>query len=175
MVTRAPHANEIPALIDALGGRSKMPPWKAREALVAAGHVAVPALTGALTGKVAEMRWEAAKALSDLGDPASASALVSALEDADGSVRWIAAEALTWIGRESLDPLLHALLQKSGSEWLREGAHHVLSTLRHNADLPPAALPVLLALDGSTPSIGVMQPTARALEELNLHRFAASN
>ena len=152
-----------------------MPPWKAREALVAAGHAALPALTGALTGSVPETRWEAAKALSELHDPASAGALVAALEDPDGSVRWIAAEALTWIGGEAMDPLLHALLTDSGSEWLRKGAHHVLSTLRHNADLPPAVLPVLLALDGTAPAIGVMPPIARALEELNLHRFAASN
>jgi hypothetical protein len=175
MATQAPQPSEIPSLIDALSGRTQMAPWKARETLVAAGQIAVPALTGALTGDRAEMRWEAAKALSELHDPASAGALVSALENHDGSVRWIAAEALTWLGSETLDSLLHALLKNSGSEWLREGSHHVLTVLRHNGDLPPQVLPVLEALDGRAPAIAVMAPVGRALEELNLHRFAATN
>ncbi len=175
MATQVPQVGEIPSLIEALGGATRMPPWKAREALVAAGHMAVPALTEALTGRRAEMRWEAAKALSELHDPTSAGALVSALEDSNGSVRWIAAEALTWLGRDALDPLLHALLRNSGSEWLREGAHHFLSILRHNGDLPPEVLAVLSALEGTTPSIAVMPAAVRAAQELNLHRFAASN
>jgi hypothetical protein len=60
-------------------------------------------------------RWEAAKALSEIADPLAATALVNALEDDDADIRWVASEGLTALGRDGLEPLLAALLERAGS------------------------------------------------------------
>jgi HEAT repeat protein len=72
---------------------------------------------------------EAAKALGNIGGHQAIQALISALEDDRFEVRWEAAEALIKIGRDAVKPLLKALIKKSDSTWMREGAHHVFSDM----------------------------------------------
>lgn len=63
----------------------------------------------------------------------SIGALIDLLETDDAGVRWKAAEALAGLGKSALTPLLHALVEKSDSRWLLEGATHVLRDNRdHN-------------------------------------------
>ncbi len=65
--------------------------------------------------------------------PEAISALIDLLETDDAGVRWKAAEALAGMGKTALAPLLHALVDKSDSRWLLEGATHVLHDNRdHN-------------------------------------------
>jgi HEAT repeat protein len=120
---------------------------KARRNLVEIGGPAVEPLTKALSSRNRWMRWEAAKALGQIGDPEAAQALVRALEDKIFDVRWLAAEGLISIGKKALVPLLEALLERSDSPWMREGAHHVLHDI-DNSGISEIILPILNALEG---------------------------
>jgi HEAT repeat protein len=125
----------------------------AREALVKIGTAAVPSLIQILTDPQDRLRWEAAKALSQMGDPMAASALVKALDDDNSGVCWLAAEGLIALRQEGLVPLLEALKQRSGSVRLREGAHHVLRSLARQGLYTSILTPVLAALEDIEPAI----------------------
>ncbi|HQY89976.1 HEAT repeat domain-containing protein [Caldilinea sp.] len=58
--------------------------------------------------------------------PDAIDALIDLLETDDAGLRWRSADALARMGRPALAPLLHALVDKSDSRWLLEGATHVL-------------------------------------------------
>ena len=152
----------ISRLAQALGGGTDVTPWNARQQLEAIGPPAVPALVDALQDDDSDTRWEAAKALITIADPRSATPLIVALDDDNGSVRWLAAEGLSRIGTPALSPLLHALIEHSGSAWLREGAHHVIKA-NMTDDLAPVLRPVLTALAHPDPEIAVMPAASRAL------------
>jgi len=106
---------------------------KARQYLVAIGEPAVSPLVEALAHRNQWVRWETAKSLGQIDSPAAAQALVRALEDDMFDVRWLAAKGLLTVGRDALVPLLHALLERSDSELLREGAHHIFHDLARGA------------------------------------------
>ena len=112
------------------------------------------------------MRWEAAKALCGIADPLAAPALVNALDDRDGDVRWLAAEGLAALGREGLQPLLAALLQRAESGWFCDGAHHVCRTLIKRKRLGPILRPVLAALKESEPGVAAPPAAYAALSRL---------
>jgi hypothetical protein len=141
---------EVRALVAELGSHDGAVRQNARLALARIGSPAVPSLAAALASGENRMRWEAAKALQQIGDPAAAPALVAALEDPDFSVRWLAAEGLMVLGRAGLIPLLQALETRPGSEWLRQGAHHVLRSFT-DADLHRSVAEVLAALEDVEP------------------------
>lgn len=141
----------IPELIAALANPSPVARRKARDALVALGKPAVPSLIQLLSHRKPHVRWEAAKALGGIADPIAASALVNALDDRDGDVRWLAAEGLAALGRDALQPLLAALIQRARSCWLCEGAHHVCNILVRKRRLGPILQPLLAALKQSEP------------------------
>lgn len=90
--------------------------------------------------------------MGQIDDQTATQALVRALEDEEFDVRWLAAEGLTALGHEALVPLLRALIERSKSAWLREGAHHVLHDLSEG-DLKEELQPVLAALEGVEPSV----------------------
>jgi HEAT repeat protein len=158
-------------LVRALDGRGEMSSQEARRELVRMGAPTVPILLEALQATDTQVRWEAAKALGEIRSPAGAGGLVEALEDEDGGVRWVAAEGLIALERASLDPLLHALLRHSESAWLRAGAHHSLTHMRHD-ELAPILHPIVRALEGPEPAISLLVPCSAALEKLGLHRYA---
>lgn len=139
---------------------------RARLSLVAIGQPAVASLVEALAVQNENVRWEAAKALSQIGGPAAAPAQVQALEDENFSVRWLAAEGLIAAGRDGLEPLLRALVGRSHSVWLREGAHHVLHTLASDENLHTLLTPVLRALDDLEPALEVPVAAEKALKAL---------
>jgi HEAT repeat protein len=101
----------------------------ARRRLVAMGKQSLPFLAKLLEDHQEQTRWEAAKALGAIADPEASSALTSALEDEEFDVRWLAAEGLIRLGRDGLPSLFRALAERPNSVWLREGAHHILTTL----------------------------------------------
>jgi HEAT repeat protein len=127
---------------------------KARHSLVAMGKATVPLLTEALKSQNSLMRWEASKALGEIGDPGTASALVDALEDEDFDVRWLAAEGLTKLNILALKPLLQALEKRGDSILLQEGAHHVFHDLAKGG-LRKFLAPVLAALEALEPGVEV--------------------
>jgi HEAT repeat protein len=119
----------IGTLVADLGGDDGSVRESARLSLVRLGSPAVAGLIAALGDAHRRVRWEAAKALEQIADPEAAPALVGALEDQDPAVRWLAAEGLIALKSKGLVPLLRALIERSDSFELREGAHHVLHDL----------------------------------------------
>jgi HEAT repeat protein len=156
----------IDALIAKLRTHDGLVREQARKTLVAMGSKAVASLLPLLTDSNDQVRWEAAKALSEIGDPSAASALVVALEDESFGVRWLAADGLIAMGRDALPPLLEALEEDGDSLWLREGAHHVLRMLAAEHGLHDRVAPVLTALEGLEPDIDVPLAARKALETL---------
>jgi len=138
---------------------------KARRQLVAYKARAVSPLIKTLSDDRHWVRWEAAKALSQIGSQKSIQALLRALADREFDVRWLAAEGLIRIGRKSIVPLLRALVEHSDSYWLREGIHHVLHDM-DKRDLGKVLRPVLVALEGSEPSLEVPLVARAALNVL---------
>ena len=154
-------------LITLLTGKDSRTRKRARDQLVEFGQPAVSSLLPLLLDKKTYVRWEAAKALSEIGDPGAAPALVKTLEDNDPGIRWMAAEGLIRAEQAGLLPLLEALLEHSESIWLREGASHVLKILAKNEKLPPQVEPVLQALHGGAASDIVTPRAAKiALETM---------
>ncbi len=166
VIVEGPRDAGIPSLLGDLAGRDPAMREKAREALVVMGKKAVPLLIPLLSHDKPHVRWEAAKALCGIADPIAATALVSALEDPDGDVRWLAAEGLIVLGREGVQPLLAALLERAQSFWLCKSAHHVCHALAIKRRLGPILRPVLAALDQPEPQVGVPLAAYAALSKL---------
>lgn len=120
----------------------------AREDLVAIGLPALPYLIQATRDSDAHRRWEVGKALGAIGNGEAAPALVTMLEDRDLSNRWVAAHSLSAMGKPAVVAVLHALVDRADSTWLREGAHHVLRDMA-GSYLGKYIAPVLQALDRS--------------------------
>jgi HEAT repeat protein len=140
---------------------------EARRTLESIGKQAVGHLIPLLKDSEDDVRWEAAKALADIVDVRAASELVATLEDSNFGVRWLAAEGLIAIGRDVLPPLMEALTRHSDSAWLREGTHHVLHDLANkDPEVKDFVAPVITALEGIEPEIGVMEPAHAALDKL---------
>ncbi len=142
----------IQALIAALSDEDGLTRQRARWALIDIGEPAVDPLIQVLWDKREWVRWQAAKALSEIGSPAAGPALVCTLEDKSFDLRWLAAEGLIALGDQGLVPLLEALVNRSHSAWLREGAHHVLHTLAEEG-LRTEVSPVLAALEDIEPVV----------------------
>jgi HEAT repeat protein len=140
--------DKIAALVAQLASKDGMQREEAREQLAGIGRPAVRPLIAALEDRRETVRWEAAKTLGMIGNRRAAPHLVKTLEDEEFDVRWVAAEALVAIGRASLPPLLLALVARSSSVPLREGAHHVLRRMRLESEHDAALIdPVLSALE----------------------------
>ena len=107
---------------------------KSRKELVKAGKKILPVMYKMLKSDEKVIRKEAMKVVERIADPTSIPVAINMLEDRESEVRWIAAEALIRIGRESITPLLKALISNGISFYLRQGAHHVLSTLIRDKD-----------------------------------------
>jgi HEAT repeat protein len=151
--------------MDALSSHNDAERLKARHSLVALGRTALPSLLEALQSRHDLTRWEAVKALTEIGDPESAPALIKTLADEEFDIRWLAAVGLIGMNIKALKPLLHALMDQRDSHLMREGAHHVIHDLA-KGELRKYLLPVLAALEGVDPATEVPGVAFRALEML---------
>jgi HEAT repeat protein len=163
--TRFPRCG-IASLTAAFASRDRMQRENARQRILAIGAPAVPALIKCLSHPSRLVRGEAAKTLGQIKDPSAGPALVGALEDDDRDIRRLAAAGLVGLGHKGLAPLLSALIERPGSLWLRQGAHHVCHDL---ARTEAAALvrPVLAALSTSAPQRTVPPAAHAALHALS--------
>ena len=157
--------SEILSLVADLGSADGLVRARARGRLVGFRGKAMKPLIASLSNKKEYVRWEAAKALGQIGNARASRALTKALEDRAFDVRWLAAEALIVMGRKSVAPLLQALVKQPPSVWLREGAHHVLHDIS-TGDLEGVLKPVLLALEGAEPALGVPMVAKKALGKI---------
>lgn len=171
-----PTANlPAPDLVRMLGAPRFSDRRRARQELAGRGGAeAVPALLDALRSPDEDRRWEASRVLVDLHPPEAAEPLADALEDEGGGVRWLAAEALVNIGAPAALPVLRRLLTRSGSTWMRNGAHHVLAALAREDPRSPLR-PVVEALEGVDPAVGVLPEVDRALRTLEGHPMRAAS
>lgn len=158
---------KIDTLVTKLASHNTATRRYAHEAIVAIGQPAVSSLIEALNHPESHVRWEAANALGDIGDPSAAPALVKALEDDAIQVRWRAGESLITFREEGLRPLLHALILRADSAWLRDSARHVLGGLvKTTRRLDGMVTPVLIALQDVEPRMMVPLAAATALKTL---------
>lgn len=164
-------STKIDDLISDLGSNDGLVRQQARIVLVHLGQPAVAALIKAFQKRKGYTHWEAAKALSQIGDPASVNALIAALEDEQFNIRWLAAEGLIAVGRSSVEPLLRALIDRSNSVRLREGAHHVFHDLVEKDKLEPVLRKqisqVLAVLRDVEPALATPLAAHAALQVLN--------
>jgi hypothetical protein len=158
--------SRIPSLMVDLASPDAAVRMKARKALVVIGKPVVPPLIRLLSHRKPHIRWEAAKALGAIADPLAAFALVNALDDRDSDVRWLAAEGVVALGRDGLQPLLAALLERSKSCCMCEGAHHICHTLVKRKKLGPILRPILAALKEPEPEVAVPSAAYAALSKL---------
>jgi HEAT repeat protein len=141
----------IQQLIEEFHNRDGLRRKAARERLTEIGMSAVTQLIKALDDDEQMVRWEAARTLKDVNDPSAAPALVNALMDESFEVQWLAAEALIALQQDAIKPILKALTKNSGSQYLRQGAHHVLHALERNGQLPRPIVDFLDALRSFEP------------------------
>ena len=161
------HADEriIAALISDLESPAGFIRIRARQFLVLIGKKATSLLVKALENKKGITKWEAAKALEQIGDPLAIEALIKILEDETFEIRWLAAEGLIAIGIQAVVPLLHKLIQDPESEWLHEGAHHILYSIK-NVDFRSVLRPVTHALEAPEASLEVPLAAKNAIKAL---------
>jgi len=149
--------NRINDLITKLDNADGFVRENARSALISIGKEAVPSLMIVLKSKNLRIRWEAAKTLGAIADPAAIPSLIEALQDEVFDIRWLAAEALIANGRESIEPLLHAITNQSNESFLREGAHHVITYIMPSIpitdELTEILKPLKSALDRGAPRV----------------------
>lgn len=165
MDNKRPEKKQVESWIAALQDKDGMARKHAREHLVELGEAATPLLVPLLSDHDSQTRWEAAKALGRIADPASVPALVQSLEDRDDDVSWLAAEALSVIGPPAALPLLRTLIEKAGSIKIRQGAHHVLRTLRRT-EIGDEVTAVYTALNGGHSDVELVANAERALARL---------
>lgn len=137
----------------------------ARSALVAMGHAAVGPLVQLLDADDNQTRWEAAKALGEIGGEDAVRALVKKLDDNNRDVRWVATAGLMSSGEQALDPLLHELIIKSGSVWVREAGIRIIDSLLNERNRETLR-PVLAALKSRAPIFNVPIAAYDALQSL---------
>ena len=159
-------AHDLSTALAELGSDDGVIRHGARIQLVTAGEPAVTTLIACLSASRLNARWEAAKALTEVLDVRAIPALIVALTDDGPGVRWLAAEALANLGRVVVEPILYELIRNSGSNWFREGAHHVLRELS-KGDLRDVVQPVILALEGMAPDVAVLAPAHEVLTRLD--------
>lgn len=162
---------DIDNLISQLDSSDGLIAQHARHSLIRIGGPAVKALVEAFeNNRDSRLHWEAAKALSQIGSPEATQSFIRALQDDNFGVRWLAAEGLITIGRPAVKPLLKALESQADSVRLREGAHHVLHDMVHqlyvDKQMRQHLRPVLDALNGVEPAMGVPVAAQKALQQI---------
>ena len=159
--------DRIPSLAADLASLSPVARRKARKALVAIGK-----LSRAFTHST-PFASKAARAMGSSQGARAASPIRLPLPrwsmpwtTATATCVGLAAEGLAALGREGLQPLLAALLQRAESCWFCEGAHHVCRTLVKKRKLAPILRPVLAALKESEPGVAAPPAAYTALSRL---------
>ena len=137
---------ELQKLFEKLGSDDGLERKKARNNIVAKGKESIDFLSKIIAHPKHVYRWEAAKAFEEMKHPDAIPFLIHALEDDKSDIRWIAAEGLIKLGEKSVIPLLKALVEKSDSVFILEGAHHIFYELHEQGTLP-AKFPAKKLLD----------------------------
>ena len=163
----------IESLIKLLSSDDGATRQDARASLTAMGQAAVKPLAELLESSDSQLRWEAAKALGEIKGPDAVRALVKVLDDNNRDVRWLATAGLMRSGDAASEPLLHELITKSGSVWVREAGIRIIEAVMNEWNREYLR-PVLAALKGRAPIFGVPIAAYEALSGLR-HRRETNN
>ena len=156
----------INSLIDDLTCDDVVRCQSARQRLVSIGSASLEPLIEALNNPREQVRWEVAKTLGQIANPGAIDTLLKTMEeDNDFDVRWVAAEGLAAIGKDSLVPLLKAMISHSDSNWFRSGAYHVAHNLAGRGYYKELK-PVLVALEDPEPTVEVPVAAEMALSSI---------
>jgi HEAT repeat protein len=121
---------EISELLpDLVARRDYIKKVEAKNSLISMGKSILPQLQILLCAGNPELRIIAAKAIQQIGAEESVNLMIVLLEDEESSIRWIAAKGLILVGRKSIIPLLRTLVKRRKTQYLKAGAHYVLSHL----------------------------------------------
>lgn len=147
------HGNvEIRAFVENLSSPNSLTRHEANSKLSSIGRPAIPHLLPLLRFSPSkDTRKEIVKILGKIKDNESIEALVLALRDDNYEVRWDAAESLIKFGSASILPLLKYLVKHFESNTLREGARHILRSIRGNDDCADPLEKLFRALNGPGP------------------------
>ena len=104
--------------------------------------------------------------LKDFPTEAVIARLIQALEDSDSGVRWAAASTLIEFGDPVARPLLHTLVEKNDSTWVREGAYRFFHDTR-SAKIQAATADVVKALKGPSAGLMTTETAVKALGKLD--------
>ena len=159
-------SDKITKLIAVLGEKDGLKRREARFELEKIGRITTPYLIEALHNKDHTIRWEAAKALGTIKDPEAGPALVEALMDESFEVQWLAAEALIALKEQAIVSILRALVSNYESEYIRQGAHHVLHALERENRLDDYSLEALDEVRDIGPKEPYPLKAKRALDKL---------
>lgn len=160
----------IENLISKLASQERSSREKARLELLERGPEASPLLASALKNKSPRIRQEAAKTLMGLHDPSTAPALVEALIDETIEVHWAASEALIALGRDAILPVLKGITHHFDSYRFRQGAYHVLNTLKRTSQLDLHSTKVLDSLGDIDASMSAPWAAEKAIEALEIFK-----
>ena len=138
---------------------------KARHALVAVGAAAVPAVTAIATSEDEHVRWECAKTLATIADPSSIETLIKLLEDPKPGTAWDAGLGLIKIGEPAARPVLQAVIDRTSSFSIINGAHHVLNEMS-KTEWGSSLSEVYRSLDSAEPAVTAPAAALKALESL---------
>jgi len=138
----------------------------ARLELEKIGKAVSPFLIKSLNDAKERVRWEIIKAMISIRDERTVPILVRTLRDGSFEIRWLAAEALIAVGRDALIPLLQELVDHSESSFLREGAHHILTSLLQKHLLDEQIVKVIDELEDWEPLEPFPMAAKAALESL---------
>jgi len=134
-------------LIENLGKEDFLKRQHARLLLIKRKPESTPLLEQALKSTNVHTRWEAARALGNIQDPETATALTALLMDSDVGVRWVTMESLIGMGRNCLRPVLERFTRDFSSIWMRRSVHHILHVLRDRHELEPLEIELFNKLD----------------------------
>ena len=150
----------IPALAAALAGPDvEGVRWRAAEALVRIGPLALEELVPLAVHPDPDVRWKACVALGEIGDRRAAPVLIERLTDLDRFVRGRAVSALVRLGAPAGGPLARALEDPDAR--IRQGAAEALGQIGD----PAAMEGLLIAI--RDPVESVRRAAAVALLRLN--------
>lgn len=124
----------IPYLLEALHSHDRLVMGAAADGLSAVGKAAEGSVIPLTSDPDEQVRWHAYKVLSTVATDAAAPTLIKGLDSSNSGVRWLAAEGLVHIGRGALRPLFQQLTNEKISQWLRNGAIHVLNKVSWSND-----------------------------------------
>ncbi len=147
---------------------------KARDTLFNMGKSIFPQMVSLLNSENYEVRIEAAKIIQQMRTKESLYLFIRLLEDDDSAVRWIAARGLVLLGRDSIVPVLKAIIKRGKSHDFKSGAHYVLKNLFNEKERVEFKTLLISLLNFNYIGVIAQIEARKALRQLSSKRYDSS-